>query len=256
MNDVIFLSHGGGPLPILDKEGHSSMIEYYQSYGKHKQPKAIVVISAHNEADPIEVIIDHNEELYFDYYGFPPESYQYQYNPPINKEIGLQVVDLLQKQGFDVNQSNKGFDHGVFIPLMIMYPDASIPVIQVSLKTGLDPEEHIKMGEALSKLEDVLFIGSGSSYHNLRAYMSNNKEDNIKNDLFHKELIDIVSSNITESERRNKLINWNQLPYARSVHPREEHLIPLMVCYGIKQKQGKISYDDAIFGKRNICIEW
>lgn len=256
MSDVIFLSHGGGPLPLLDQEGHKEMISYYQEYSKKRNPKAIIVFSAHYEANEIKVVYNHSEELLFDYYGFPQETYRYQYNPIIDKILGEDIINRLKEAGIKASSEVRGFDHGVFVPLLLMYKNADIPVIQISLKQGLNPKEHIEIGKALALLEDVLFIGSGSSYHNLREYMVERSDVDTRNNAFQDALKEIITSDISEDQREKKLLNWETLPYARSIHPRAEHLIPLFVCYGIKQKKGTVVFDDFIFGKRNICVEW
>lgn len=256
MSDVVFLSHGGGPLPLMNDPGHKEIVKFYEDYGKNKNPKVIIIISAHYESDEVKVIYNHPKELLFDYYGFPKETYAYEYNPPIDTQTGKQILSLLNENGIKATESNRGFDHGVFVPLLKMFPNGNIPVIQISLKKGLNPLTHINIGKALSTIEDALFIGSGSSYHNLRAYMSNTKEDVKKNEDFHDDLSRLVSSDMSEKEREKELIEWDKLPNARFIHPREEHLIPLLVCYGIKQHKGTVVFDEHIFGKRNICIEW
>ena len=256
MSNVVFLSHGGGPLPLLGEPGHQKIIDFYKEYGKDKQPKVIVVISAHYESDDVKVIYNHPQKLLFDYYGFPESAYKYEYNPPINYHYGETILSTLRYKGIKASESTRGFDHGVFVPLLLMFPKADIPVIQISLKKGLDPLTHIEIGKALGQFKDALFIGSGSSYHNLNAYLSKSKEDEQKNEDFHDELRLLLTSDMDEQEREKQLINWENLPNARFIHPREEHLIPLLVCYGIKQQKGKIVFDDHIFGKRNICVEW
>lgn len=256
MSNVIFLSHGGGPLPLLQEDGHKEMIQYYKEYAKTKHPKAIIVISAHYESETVKVIYQHPSKLLYDYYGFPKETYEYQYNPPINQELGETILKKLTSNGIEAKSEVRGFDHGVFVPLLIMFPNADIPVIQISLQKNLDPKKHIKIGEALSGLDDVLYIGSGSSYHNLREYMNKDIGVNHLNDEFQDALKDIITSNIDEKTREENLINYQNLPNTNFVHPRVEHLIPLHVCYGIAKKAGKVIFDDQIFGKRNICVEW
>lgn len=255
MNNVIYLSHGGGPYPLLREDLHENMISYYKEYGEKVKPEAIVVFSAHYEGDDFEVVYDFGDELYFDYYGFPEETYKYKYNPPKNETLGKEIINRINDYGLKAVSKKRGLDHGVFIPLMIMYENADIPVVQVSLKKGLDEEAHVKLGEALRGMDNILFIGSGFSYHNIRDFMRNSEVDQM-NDEFHEALIKVVQSDMEESERKNRYINWEQLPHARKAHPRSEHFIPLLVCYGIAGTKGTVSFDDKITGKRCICVEW
>lgn len=252
MNHTIYLSHGGGPLPILRKDLHQNMFEYYENYGNRVNPKAIVIFSAHYEAEEFKVIHDFDGLLY-DYYGFPEEAYNIEYNPPKNHELGKKIIEILNKNGLQSSESKRGLDHGVFIPLKVMFPKENIPVVQVSLKRGLDEAEHIRLGEALSELDDVLFIGSGFSFHNLNSFFDQNKEVDKMNDAFHDALIDVLRD---ETSVKEKLINWRSLPYANIMHPRHEHLLPLHICYGLNNKPGTIGFDDFITGKRCICVEW
>lgn len=170
--------------------------------------------------------------------------------------MGKKIVRLLKQNGLPSKSVKGKFDHGVFVPLMIMYPDASIPVIQISLKKGLDVAEHIALGNALSSLEDVLFVASGSSFHNLRAFFSNERYDHQRNEKFHDALKHLMTADMLEESRVQKMIHYQQLPHSSFVHPRSEHLIPLFVAYGIAQKKGMVQFEDLIMGKRCICFEW
>ncbi len=257
MSKTIYIPHGGGPMPLLDREGHKNLIGFYEKVAKNYHPKAIVVFSAHFESDPIEVMYDNGDDLVYDYYGFPREAYEYQYKPPKDIALGERIVDLLNKNGIETVSSKRGFDHGVYVPLMIMYPKADIPVIQVSLKRGLDERFHIALGQAFQSLknEDILFIGSGFSFHNLRAFFTTGEDE--RNEAFQQWLVDLLENDdIEESERKTGLINWESAPYARYVHPRSEHFIPLFICYGIHQRKGEVIFDDYVTGKRSIAVVW
>ena len=256
MSNVLFLSHGGGPLPLVQPSTHLNMINYYKEFSKDYRPSLIVVFSAHSEEKEFTVIGEHNDALFYDYYGFPKESYEYTYNPPVDKVLNDRILKEIRASGIQAIESKKGFDHGVFIPLMLMYPEAKIPVIQISLKIGLDELEHIRLGQSLSALKDenILFIGSGSSFHNFEAIL--NQSGNERNNIFHDGLVDILTRNISEKERMKLLINWKNIPNSLFSHPRSEHLLPLLICYGIKQTIPVISFDDNILGKRNICVLW
>ena len=237
-NNILFLSHGGGPLPLLEDEKHDEMVACLKDISSNlSKPSAILVISAHWEEEVPTLTSGPQPSLIYDYYGFPEESYQIEYPCPGEAELANKIHCLLEKSGIEskVNEE-RGFDHGVFIPLKIMYPNADIPCVQLSLKNNLNPAEHIKLGAALRALdyENLLIIGSGFSFHNMKAFFTpETAESNAKNAAFEEWLIDTCANpNIDEVERTKKLVNWEQAPYARYCHPREEHLLPLHVCYG------------------------
>ncbi len=256
MSKTIFLPHGGGPMPLLQDEGHKDIISLFQKIGKENHPDLIVIFSAHHETEDIHVIYDNKDQLTFDYYGFPKETYNYQYRPPKDIETGKRIVDLLNENNIKALSSDRGFDHGVFVPLMLMYPKADIPVIQISLKKGLDPEFHIKLGESLRNLdkENILFLGSGFSFHNLRSFFTPGKDE--KNESFHDWLVEVITGDMSYQERRHKLINWLEAPNANYVHPRSEHLIPLHITFGLNQTKGNIVFDKEVLNKRTVCVEW
>jgi len=256
MSRTVYLPHGGGPLPLLEKKVYENMNNFIINIGQEYVPETIIVFSAHLETDEVNVIYNHNNDLVFDYYGFPEETYKYSYNPPINKSLGENIIKELKKSGINAVESIRGFDHGVFVPLLLMYPKADIPVIQISLKNGLDPEYHIKLGEALRYLknQNILFIGSGFSFHNMREFFS--KGTDTKNEYFHEWLIDVISKDITEEERKLKLINWKEAPNSTYAHPRSEHLIPLHICYGINGTKGTIGFNEEVLNKRTIGVLW
>jgi aromatic ring-opening dioxygenase catalytic subunit (LigB family) len=136
-------------------------------------PKALLVISAHWEEASPTVMTAARPALLYDYYGFPPESYQLTWPAPGSPELAARVRTLLAAAGFESREDGtRGFDHGTFIPLKLSYPKAEIPTLQLSLKAGLDPEQHLALGRALAPLRDegVFILGSGMSFHNLRAF--------------------------------------------------------------------------------------
>ena len=152
--EVVFLSHGGGPLPLLGDPGHQNLVTYLQELPKQLQrPSAILLVSAHWEAEIPQITAAANPALIYDYYGFPPESYQIQYPCPGEPELARQVAESLSNSGID-NELNltRGFDHGLFVPLKLMYPDADIPCVQLSLNSNLRADTHLKIGKALQQL--------------------------------------------------------------------------------------------------------
>ncbi|MGH0052260.1 MAG: DODA-type extradiol aromatic ring-opening family dioxygenase, partial [Sphaerochaetaceae bacterium] len=194
------------------------------------------------------------------YYGFPKEAYEIQYPVPGNPTLAKRIHKALQKAEIVSRiDEERGFDHGLFIPLKLMYPDADIPMVQISLVKGLSPKEHLAIGKTLQELakENILIIGSGFSFHNMRAFdwEGRNKPDE-RNNAFQDWLIQLFTGNSSSDEIENNLIDWENAPYARYCHPREEHFIPALVCFGASQNSGSIIFDDYILGKRAIAVQW
>jgi len=213
-----------------------------------RAPRAILVISAHWEEDEFTVTGQAHPPLLFDYYGFPEHTYQLQYPAPGSPELARQVCDLLAHAGIPARiDTQRGFDHGVFIPFKLIYPDANIPIVQLSLKAGLDPAIHLQVGRALQPLceQDVLIVGSGMSYHNLRGFFSGAQATC---DPFDHWLTDAACS--PPVRREALLAHWSQAPCARLAHPREEHLLPLMVAAGAGgEDAGAQVFSDRIMGE-------
>lgn len=258
---VLFISHGGGPLPLLGDPGHKGLVDQLQMMRERlKRPKAIIVISAHWEEDIATVTSGAAPSLIYDYNGFPPESYEIQYPSVGAPELAAQVHETLEKAGVSSQlTATRGYDHGMFVPLKILYPDADIPVIQVSLLNQLDAQAHLELGQALSALsaDDLLIIGSGFSFHNMRAFFQKSAEADEHNAAFEAWLKETMRNpELSETERWQRLVEWEQAPSARFCHPREEHLLPLMVCYGLTQRACDF-YDTAeVLGKHAGLFYW
>lgn len=238
---VLFLSHGGGPMPLLGDPGHTEMVNCLQEIaGQLPRPEAIVVVSAHWEEAVATVTTSAQPDLIYDYYGFPDAAYSVTYPCPGEPTLAAEVLAALQQQGIEARADDtRGLDHGLFVPLKLMYPQADIPCIQLSLLNSLDPESHLRLGEALKPLADknVLVIGSGFSFHNMRAFFGmRTAEAESLNRQFEDWLQETCSADMPESERRQRLADWALAPGAGFCHPREEHLMPLHVCYGLAGK--------------------
>jgi len=214
--------------PMAD--AFAPMAEFLASIGADlpATPSAILVVTAHWEAPVVTVTGGTAPELIYDYYGFPPETYELTYRAPGAPGLADDAAALLRDAGItaEVDPAH-GWDHGVFIPLKVMYPDAEVPVVAMSLRTGLDPGEHIAMGVALRPLRDrgVLIVGSGMSFHNLRAL------DDARSAAEFDRWLDTALRGDAE-HRRTSLERWTSAPSGRAAHPREEHLLPLMVTSG------------------------
>jgi aromatic ring-opening dioxygenase catalytic subunit (LigB family) len=259
---VLFLSHGGGPMPLLGDKRHQEMVENLKVIAsKIKKPSAIIIISAHWEEKIPSITSAASPSLIYDYSGFPEESYNIKYPCLGEPLLAEQVCHLLSHAGLAASlDKQRGLDHGVFVPLKIMYPEADVPCIQLSLLHSLDPAEHIKLGKALAgiKYDDLLVIGSGFSFHNMRAFFTADTSDTkAKNNAFEQWLIDTCSNTgIDEEERTQRLENWEQAPFARYCHPREEHLLPLHVCYGIAQSACSEYFALRIIDKKSSVYLW
>lgn len=234
---VYFIPHGGGPwpfveLPMFDKAGQDELAAFLRELpdALPARPKALLVISAHWEARVPNVMTGEQPPMLYDYYGFPPESYEIQWPAPGDPTLAARVRELLQSAGFDsAEDAERGFDHGTFVPLKLAFPDADVPTVQLSLMSDLDPARHIALGRALTPLRDegVLIIGSGMSYHDLRGFFRDPRD---VSETFDAWLQKAVTAG---AEQRNELLSqWESAPAARQAHPREEHLLPLMVAAG------------------------
>ena len=236
---MVFISHGGGPWPLLNDPRHKNLIGFLKKLPSTLiTPSAILVISAHWEENLPAIQSDAHPEMLYDYYGFPEETYHLTYPAPGHPELASHIQALLKKNGIKANLDKaRGFDHGLFVPLMIMYPQATIPCLQLSLTDTLDPLEHIQRGKAMRELreENILIIGSGASFHNLGGFREPpTPETAAYNEGFENWLRDtLTNGQLSEAEREQKLVHWLEAPGARYCHPREEHLLPLHVCYGI-----------------------
>lgn len=247
---------------MLGDEGHKEMVEVLESIPAIiSKPSAIVLISAHWEEEVPTITSGKSPSLIYDYYGFPEESYEIRYPAVGNPALASNLFNLFSEKDIDARLDEKrGFDHGMFVPLKIMYPSADIPCIQVSLVKDLDPLEHIKIGEAIGELEQegLLIIGSGFSFHNMRAFFARPQKDSqLKNESFEKWLIDTCRNKaITETERARRLENWEIAPFARYCHPREEHLLPLHVCYGAAKRACDKVFEFNVLNKKASAYLW
>lgn len=258
----VFVSHGGGPLPLLGDTGHEQMVvNLVELAATLPRPKAIVVFSAHWETSVATVTSGLAPELIYDYYGFAPESYQITYPAAGSPELAARIAALLHADAQAVAlDNNRGFDHGLFVPLKLMYPDADIPCVQLSLNSNLNPAQHIAMGRALAPLKDegVLLLGSGLTFHNLAAFFAEpTLQSDAANNAFESWLGETCCNlNCTETEREQRLLHWAQAPHARYCHPREEHLLPLLVCYGAAATAASKYHKFSIMNKSVGSVIW
>lgn len=260
---TFYLAHGGGPLPVLGDPLHASLTASLKNLRKNlpvaDQISSILIVSAHWEETKTPTVTSNpSPQMIYDYYGFPPESYEIKYNSSGNPSLASRIATLLQTNNIPCKlDSTRGYDHGAYIPLLLAFPDAKIPVVQLSLVSSLDPELHIKIGEAIAPLreEGVLLIGSGMSFHNMQVFRSSmmDKSGNqvdTKSKQFDEYLQHTITGQISWEERRKNLVGWvDDAPAARYCHPREEHLLPLMVVAGAAMHDsGTTIYNDVLLG--------
>lgn len=258
----LFISHGGGPLPLLGDPGHAELVLTLQRIARElPRPRAIIVASAHWEDAQPAVTTAAAPDLFYDYYGFPPESYAIEYPAPGHPALAQEVLAALQGAGLAARgDASRGFDHGLFVPLKILYPEADIPCIQLSLLASMDPEAHLRMGRALASLdgEGVLLIGSGSSFHNVQAFFGQREPAlYTRNRAFEDWLVDtLAEAPLDDAEREGRLLEWDSAPHARFCHPREEHLLPLLVCAGVAPGPATRVWRFGAMGMQGSCFAW
>jgi aromatic ring-opening dioxygenase catalytic subunit (LigB family) len=249
-----FISHGGGPWPWIKDQlpGDWGPLERsLQAIPRELgvTPRAILAVSGHWEAPEFTVQTHPNPPMYYDYGGFPDFTYRIQYPAPGSPTVAARVGELLSEAGVPVRfDAARGFDHGVFAPFFVAYPEADVPILQLSLKSGYDPAAHLAAGRALAPLRDegVLIVGSGFSYHNLGEFGPSGARASAE---FEAWLTGAVVDGPL-AERTQALLGWEKAPSARASHPAEDHLIPLMVAVGAAEGERGVRtyYDTEFFG--------
>lgn len=259
---ALFISHGGGPMPLLGDPRHSELVTTLESIAAALQkPEAIIVVSAHWETSLPTITAGAQPSLIYDYYGFPEESYRIEYPCAGSPSLAAEIHRRLTTAGIAARlDDQRGFDHGLFVPLKIMYPMADIPCVQLSLVDTLDPATHLAIGSALRGLDErnVLVLGSGFSFHNMKAFFAPvTDQTRGLNRAFEAWLVDVCTNPAwTEAQRREQLVAWSQAEGARYCHPREEHLLPLHVCYGAAGRAASAHFALGILGKASSMYLW
>ncbi len=250
----MFVAHGGGPWPYVPGLGAPQELAALSAHLRAApelapaRPRALLVVTAHWEAAVPTVSTAARPPMLYDYYGFPPAAYEVTWPAPGDPALAARVRGLVEAAGFrSAGDDQRGYDHGTFVPMSVMFPAADIPTVQLSLMHGLDPERHLALGRALAPLRDdgVLIIGSGMTFHNLRAL--GNPLARPGAEAFDTWLRDTALAQ--PSERARRLTQWVAAPAARLAHPREEHLLPLMVIAGTAgDDPGVRTYSGRLFG--------
>ncbi|PRX38432.1 Aromatic ring-opening dioxygenase, catalytic subunit, LigB family [Meinhardsimonia xiamenensis] len=246
-----FISHGGGPWPWIPEMRamfanlEAALKGIAAAVGK---PRAVLCISGHWENEAFAVMHAARPPMVYDYYGFPPHTYEIVYPAPGAPELAERTAALIEGAGLSARlDDEQGFDHGTFVPLAVMYPEADVPVFQVSIRRDYDPAAHVALGRALAPLreEGVLILGSGLSYHNLRLM---GPEARAPSSAFDAWLTQALA--LPPAERLEAVLNWEKAPAARIAHPREDHLVPLFVALGAAEHEPAIRdyHEEGLFG--------
>ncbi len=251
---TFFISHGGGPWPFMEWDPPNTFDRLRQSLEELPRlaigppVRALLAISGHWEEPEFTVMSNPRPPLVYDYSGFPEHTYHLKYDAPGSPSLATRVQELLAGAGIRSHADpSRGYDHGIFAPFAVMYPRADMPIVQLSLKTGYDPEAHLAAGRALAPLRDegILIIGSGLSYHNLRRMGPAGGPASREFDQWLTE-----TALAGPEERARRLREWSRAPSARVAHPREDHLIPLMMAVGAAQADPgqRIYHEDSFMG--------
>lgn len=248
-----FVPHGAGPCFFMDwkpANTWNNMAAFLKGIRNELPalPEAIVLVSGHWLEIDFRLTGNARPPLIYDYYGFPPHTYELEYPAPGKPELAASLAETLSAAGLSASVDvERGYDHGVFIPLKLMFPEADIPVIQLSLRQDLNPEAHLNAGRALAPLRDqgILIVGSGMSFHNMRGY--GDPRFTPVSHTFDEWLSAAISA--VPAQRDALLRDWEQAPHARLCHPprAEEHLLPLMVAAGAAAEgRGRRVYSEII----------
>lgn len=247
----LYVPHGGGPCFFMeDPQGiWTRMGQFLRDLHTSlpERPQAILIVSGHWETRGLALTAAERPPLVFDYYGFPPHTYALRYDVPGEPALAARAQQLLKAAGFATElDPTRGLDHGVFVPLKVVFPEADIPVVELSLDAGLDAATHLAVGRALAPLraEGVLVMGAGMSFHNLRAL----GDPRLAAPSAGFDAWLTAAACAPASERAELLSRWQQAPAARLAHPREEHLLPLMVAAGASGQPGRRIYNEQVLG--------
>jgi 4,5-DOPA dioxygenase extradiol len=228
---AIFVSHGSPTLPLEQSAATDFLRKLGPSLGR---PQAILAVSAHWDTPAPAVSAVERPETIYDFYGFPPELYRLRYPAPGAPQLADRTAGLLAAKGMRAQiDPGRGLDHGAWTPLILMYPEADIPVTQLSIQSRLGPDHHVRLGEALRPLRDegVLIFASGGATHNLRELR--HQRGNPVPQPWVVEFNEWLADALTSRRKEEDLLAYREkAPHAVRNHPTDEHLIPLFVALG------------------------
>lgn len=247
----LYISHGSPMLMLMNNETTKFLENLPSTF---KEPKYILVISAHWVTQDLKILYEESPNLIYDFYGFPKELYDLTINVSSSKQRNDEIIQLFEKNGIKLEKdiTRGGFDHGVWSPLRFMYPNKEIPILQISLPYGFTQNDLFKVGEILSSLrEDTLIIGSGALTHNLRDIIWDEDTPQVKEyaRVFH----DWITENL-KSGNYEEILNSNEkAPYLKQNHPTLDHFMPLFVNLGSsKSKVGKSLNNIYMYGNQSM----
>ncbi|KAH7534112.1 extradiol ring-cleavage dioxygenase [Ziziphus jujuba] len=243
MKETFFISHGSPTLSIDESLPARHFLKSWKEKVFPHVPKSILVISGHWETDvPTVNVIYNRHDTIYDFYNFPKPMYQLKYPAPGAPELAKRVKELLVASGFNRvdEDSKRGLDHGAWVPLMLMYPEANIPVCQLSVQSHKDGTYHFNLGKALAPLkeEGVLIIGSGSATHNLSTLMRNFSTDGAVAP-WASEFDTWLKEALLEGRYEDVNHYTEKAPYAKKAHPWPDHFFPLHVAIGAAGEDAK-----------------
>lgn len=248
---TFFLSHGGGPWPWLKESMPGTFDQLECSLASIPRelgmiPKGILVITAHWIERGFVVSGNACPSMIYDFSGFPEHTYHVKYSAPGAPDLANEIKTCLHDAGFNVRVDfERGFDHGTYTLLVPMFPEAQVPVVQLSIDRKFDSETHLKVGQALVEFREkgILILGSGLSFHNLATF---GPEAAAPSRAFDQWLQESLA--LAPTERWRRLCSWSLAPAARKAHPREDHLIPLMVAVGAAwDEEARVIYHEDDF---------
>jgi len=228
----VFVSHGSPMTAIQDAPARRFLLDFAQHLPR---PQAILILTAHFESAIPAFTVDEAPQMIYDFGGFPEPLYQLHYGAPGDLELAQRAGALVQQAGMRCGLvRERGFDHGTWVPLMLMYPQADIPVVQAAVLPEQDAGVHIALGRALAPLRDegVLIVGSGSLTHNLRALNLGGRVLDAPVQPWVAEFTDWIADKVGRGDEAAIAAYRDQAPYARENHPRDEHFLPLPFAMG------------------------
>lgn len=256
----LFLNHGGGPYPVLGEKNNLEIADALRNVSNYVdlgRLGAIVVVTAHREEDVVTISSAERHSLVYDYYNFPPESYELKYNAPGDPILAAKIHEAFKTAGIASRlDDQRGWDHGVFIPMMLIRPKADIPIIQVSILKNQNAAQHYEIGRVLYQFrkEGVAIFGSGLSYHNMKEFRK--AIPDVEKDIVNKEFDSFLNEVCTGDEgKRKRIVFWEQEKGGYESHPLGEadHLMPLIVNAGAGgPKCGRKIFDSVFLGKFKI----
>lgn len=234
-------------MPLLGDPGHREITKSLKTkvpkvlkLGTPEAPKAILLVTAHWSTNKVTVSSGSKHDLLYDYYGFPPESYEIKHDAPGSPEIAGEVIKALKEAGIECGKDGeRGWDHGVFVPMKLIDPSAQTPIVQLSVLASESPSQSYAIGKALASLraQNIAIVGSGfATFHNLRLMFSgvSSTPDFKKQNIDWSNAVTDAAMTADEDVRAKKFEDWRKWPNAYTMHPRggAEHFLPLIVCAG------------------------